>query len=187
MNSLADAWKWYENAKDSLQRLRRVAEKYWDAENAPWTRDNKLAQLDKAEIAGPALNALEHLDDLAVVVLFSVFESIVRVEVLEQLNRETRPAHPILGKAFEDAKDLASEGGIYGLLNAYRAEGYDVELIHQVRRYRNWVAHGRRTAQPAQVDPKEAYRRLNQFLTLFFSPLNIDETKVETPGKATTN
>jgi len=36
--------------------------------------------------------------------------------------------------------------------------------MNQVRRYRNWVAHGRRTAKPAAVDPETAFRRLKEFL-----------------------
>jgi len=36
--------------------------------------------------------------------------------------------------------------------------------MNQVRRYRNWVAHGRRTAKPDAVDPETAFRRLKEFL-----------------------
>ena len=39
-----------------------------------------------------------------------------------------------------------------------------IEEVNQVRRYRNWVAHGRRTPQPAAVTPATAYDRLKRFL-----------------------
>jgi hypothetical protein len=47
---------------------------------------------------------------------------------------------------------------------------FDVNLteeVNQVRRYRNWVAHGRRMEQPAAVDPATAYDRLKRFLNHF--------------------
>jgi len=43
-----------------------------------------------------------------------------------------------------------------------------IEEVNQVRRYRNWVAHGRR-AEPAEyVTPPAAYRRLRAFLAALF-------------------
>jgi len=39
-----------------------------------------------------------------------------------------------------------------------------MEEVNQVRRYRNWVAHGRRDGPPAAVDPRTAYDRLQRFL-----------------------
>jgi hypothetical protein len=39
-----------------------------------------------------------------------------------------------------------------------------VEEVNQVRIYRNWVAHGRRTERPAAVTPEKAYDRLTRFL-----------------------
>ena len=41
-----------------------------------------------------------------------------------------------------------------------------VEEVNQVRRYRNWVAHGRRDdLRPKDnVEPREAYDRLTRFL-----------------------
>jgi len=39
-----------------------------------------------------------------------------------------------------------------------------VEEVNQVRKYRNWVAHGRHAARPDSVDPETAYTRLDRFL-----------------------
>jgi hypothetical protein len=39
-----------------------------------------------------------------------------------------------------------------------------VESVNQVRRYRNWVAHGRRIAKPDAVDTETAFRHLKDFL-----------------------
>lgn len=42
-----------------------------------------------------------------------------------------------------------------------------IEQVNQVRRYRNWVAHGRREDMrpEAEVYPKTAYDRLQKILT----------------------
>ena len=39
-----------------------------------------------------------------------------------------------------------------------------VEEVSQGRRYRNWVAHGRRGEPPDAVDPRTASNRLQRFL-----------------------
>jgi hypothetical protein len=41
-----------------------------------------------------------------------------------------------------------------------------VEEVHQVRRYRNWVAHGRRDQPRDRVHPQLAYDRLTRFLAI---------------------
>jgi hypothetical protein len=46
-------------------------------------------------------------------------------------------------------------------------KGMDASLVeeaNQVRRYRNWVAHGRQSDPRAKVIPKVAYDRLSRFL-----------------------
>jgi hypothetical protein len=60
------------------------------------------------------------------------------------------------------------QGSFFNVLEPYKdLDANLVEQVNQVRRYRNWVAHGRRTEQPAAVDPKTAYDRLKQFLECF--------------------
>ena len=62
-------------------------------------------------------------------------------------------------------KESIEHGSFFNVLEPYK--GIDpslVEEVNQVRRYRNWVAHGRRTDQPAAVNPSTAYDRLKRFL-----------------------
>jgi hypothetical protein len=59
------------------------------------------------------------------------------------------------------------EGSFFRVLEAYKGP-VDVKLveqINQVRKYRNWVAHGRRGKPDANVEPRDAYDRLQAFLT----------------------
>jgi hypothetical protein len=64
-----------------------------------------------------------------------------------------------------DATDEIEHGSFYRVLQVFK--GLDASLIeevNQVRKYRNWVAHGRRTGKPDSVDPETAFRRLKDFL-----------------------
>jgi hypothetical protein len=58
-----------------------------------------------------------------------------------------------------------THGSFYKVTEAYKALDPDlIEQVNQVRKYRNWVAHGRRGEPQNAVDPKTAYARLNRFL-----------------------
>src|SRR5579871_1224277 len=62
-------------------------EKFWNAipwHLPPWLGNRHLIELTSASVVSAAENAAQHLDDLAVVVLFSVFEANVRGTILEQ-------------------------------------------------------------------------------------------------------
>jgi hypothetical protein len=81
----------------------------------------------------------------------------------KQLQRRLR--HELIIQIVTDATDEIEHGSFYRVLEVFK--GLDanlVEKVNQVRRYRNWVAHGRRTAKPDAVDPETAFRRLKDFL-----------------------
>jgi len=109
-------------------------------------------------------NSLQEFDDLAVLVLFSDFESMVRHRVSAEVRKEVdmkQIDHPILLKASSDAIERIENGSFFLVLEPYKSIVPDlVEEVNQVRRFRNWVAHGRRGASPPTVDPRAAYDRL---------------------------
>src|SRR4051794_28128077 len=90
MNSLEDAWRWYRDARDLLQLMQRLAVRHWD--ELPWDghlgRDDRFRTLEGTELESKARFSLDHLDDLAVIVLFSVFESLVRDRVRREVEDE---------------------------------------------------------------------------------------------------
>lgn len=91
MKTLDEAWGWYRDARQSLKRAERLGERYWDAipwQEPPWRGDNRFASLSKKDVVDSARNAIAHIEDLAVLVLFSVFEATVRAAILGQLERE---------------------------------------------------------------------------------------------------
>src|SRR5437868_2980724 len=109
---------------------------------------------------------LDDLDDLCVLLLFSVFEALVRDQVLRGVDAEIRSLrHPTLRRAADDARDAIEQGSFFKVLEPYKEiEANLIELVNQVRRYRNWVAHGRRGPQPGKIDPDTAFVRLTRLL-----------------------
>src|SRR5437868_8719165 len=80
MNTLEDAWKWYQEAKLQVGLVRRLASEYWS--ELPWEgklgKDDRFRDLERNQLEESARATLGQMDDLAVLVLFSVFESEVR-------------------------------------------------------------------------------------------------------------
>src|SRR5262245_35876056 len=110
------------------------------------------------------------MDDLAVLVLFSVFESEVRKVLAAEIKKEITEknvSHSVLLNAVEDLISQVEEGSFFEILEPFKALDHDlVEEVNQVRKYRNWVAHGKRGKRPPSVDPRSAYDRLNRFWIL---------------------
>lgn len=175
MTSLADAWQWYEAVRRQATLARRLCGVHWN--QLPWDgrfgRDDFFRDLDPLRTATEAGVVADELADLAVVVLFSVFEATVRDAVLTAARPEAeRLTHPALRAAAEDALGWIAEGSFFRVLEPFKAGGHAdvIEQVNQVRRYRNWVAHGRRGSAPASVTPEAARERLERFLALVLPP-----------------
>jgi hypothetical protein len=170
MTKLEEAWRWYESTRAQLRRMQRLAEHYWD--EMPWAgrleRANHFQHLEAAAVAGEAAFSLSHLDDLAVVVLFSVFESLVRHQVAQEVKQDSLAIrHRALRAAAEEALERIEEGSFFHVLEPFKdVDANLVEEVNQVRRYRNWVAHGKRGQGPDSVTPRVAFDRLQRFLQL---------------------
>jgi hypothetical protein len=168
--SLDDAWRWYESARRLARTMRRLGENHWN--NLPWGgdlgRDNQLKDLTSAEILDGSQTVLDDLDDLCVLLLFSVFEATIRERVLEEVEAELPPLrHVAIRRALDEMKEGIKHGSFFKVLEPHKdLDAHLIEEVNQVRRYRNWVAHGRRTEQPAAVSPPTAYDRLKRFLDL---------------------
>jgi hypothetical protein len=168
ITSLDDAWRWYQSAKSILQLMKLVGEKHWD--RLPWDgtlgRDETLKYLESAEIVVRAEMALDDINDLCVLLQFSVLEVIVRDHVIEEIEAELpNLRHPAISHAVTERWDVIRHGSFFRVLDLYKGEDADlIEEVNQVRRYRNWVAHGRHGERPCVVDPESARERLQRFL-----------------------
>jgi hypothetical protein len=173
MRTLADAWNWYKATKENLERMQRLGEKHWNdptlKEASIW-KDDDFKMLEASEIVAETTFSLKPIDDLAVVVLFSMFESRVRDHLIELIEPEAeRITDPILKEAAGDAIRGVEDGSFYRrVLEPLKAQGRVsanlVTQVDQVRDYRNWVAHGRRAAPTNNVTPEMAHQRLKEFL-----------------------
>lgn len=176
MTTLEDAWAWYQAVKQGAKRLAHLS-KYWAllpwGGDESWVRrvenDNVLRHVEGDQLAADAALVQDNLEDLAVLVLFSVFEANVRDIVVSQVQPEVGLLrHPSLKAAGADVLQAVTEGSFFRVIDPFKTSVTNdlIEQVNQVRRYRNWVAHGRRpdNRPDALVDPKEAYRRLQAFL-----------------------
>jgi hypothetical protein len=170
MRTLEDSWKWYTDNRRLLQLMSRMGRLYWN--KLPWDdmgNDDHFRMLEGIDIQADADAVLSEFDDLAIFVIFSVFEAIVRDHVANDVEAEVAGLkHVALQRAASKMKQNIEEGSFYNnVLDLYKKLDHDlVEEVSQVRRYRNWVAHGRRKdKKPFETDPKEAFDRLNAFLT----------------------
>lgn len=147
-----------------------MAARYWDL--LPWEtsalgRDDEFLSLDGKAVLAETKAGLDPFDDIAVLVLFSVFEAEVRDHVGEEIEPQLKSiTHPVLKASADDAVIDVKSGSFGRLMEKYKPSvGPDlVEMVNQVRRYRNWVAHGRRGDLPSDVTPQAAYERLSEFL-----------------------
>lgn len=175
MKTLADAWRWYQATRLNLSQMQRIGRRHWNdpslAAASIW-QDEEFKALEATQIIADTRISLEPIDDLAVVVLFSVFESQVRDFLAERMKPEAEAlVDPILKEAASDARQGVEEGSFYRrVLQPLKEQGRVsadlVTQIDQVRDYRNWVAHGRRgrSDQTNNVTPQIAFSRLTEFL-----------------------
>jgi hypothetical protein len=170
ISSLEDAWDWYRAVRVLTDSMDRLGRRYW--ESLPWEgelgRDNRLRDLQASDILKKSFAILIDLDDLCILLLFSVFEATVREHVRRDVAVELPELrHPALVTAIKSLNEAIESGSFFRVLDPYKGLDSDLmEEVNQVRRYRNWVAHGRRGEQPNAVEPRIAYNRLRRFLDL---------------------
>lgn len=174
MTTLRAAWEWYIATRQNLERMRRLGRVHW--QELPWDgkfgRDDQFRTLPADVVCQEVDRSLVLINDLAVVVLFSVFESIVRDYLVSRMRPEADTlTDPVLVQAVADAVRGSEEGSFFRrVLSPLKEQGsVPAELVtevDQVRDYRNWVAHGRRGKPVNNVEPAAAYHRLNEFLAV---------------------
>ena len=171
MRSLSDAWSWYQDNRQMVRLMDRLGRRYWNA--LPWEdmeRDDSFRNLDAVDVTSKTEAVLAELDDIAIFVLFSVFEANVREHLRDDVKLEVATLkHPALLRMADRMKENIEEGSFYSnVLDFYKNLDHDlVEQVSQIRRYRNWVAHGRRLGKkPFDTTPRDAFDRLESFLML---------------------
>jgi hypothetical protein len=175
MTELDGAWAWYEAARATLRVAERLGEKYWD--DLPWDgmmgRDNRLRDIESDKLLRNTQRAQEHIDDLAIVLMFSAFEGLVRNHAANQVQLAAAPLlHPILIAAGKEATRSVLRGPFWYVLDAYAKGGHAglADQVRRIRKYRNWVSHGRRGKPQPTIVPRIVYEQLRAFLVLILPP-----------------
>ena len=163
MTPLDAVWEWYEYARDSIGLAAH------QVECDPYGIPRSLifaAAVDEPPLEGLS-RAQAELDDLTVLALFAVFEQ----AVLERLLRASASVKGRATTGLEAALSARAFRGLdrwplEGVLDVCKAavDAAVVGLVKQVKGYRDWVAHGKRGAPDARIDPRAAYDRLSDFL-----------------------
>jgi hypothetical protein len=182
MKTLQDAWDWYEAARENLARMNRLGTHHWDDDslvNSSISKDERFKELLAAEIVAETKRAITPLNDLGVLVLFSVFEAAVRAHLESLIEPLTATlGHPILQNAANGVLEGIRQGSFANeVLSPLQKQGEITSELSdkakQVRNYRNWMAHGKRVPRPSNIinlTPKETFERLKEFLdTLGFA------------------
>jgi protein-arginine kinase activator protein McsA len=85
-------------------------------------------------------------------------------------------------RAVKDLKEAIDNGSFGRITESYKTMDVDLtEQVNQVRKFRNWVAHGRRDKRAiSSVDPEGAIGRLRRYLA------RLEEVEKEEVEKAVT-
>ena len=79
ITSLDDAWRWYESTRTLTKGMQRLGVRYWSSMRSDLlAHDDYFKDVESIAVVNDAEFALENLNDLCVLLLFSVFESRVR-------------------------------------------------------------------------------------------------------------
>jgi hypothetical protein len=169
IESLDDAWKWYDAARTIANDMKRLAEIWDDPALQTFLRqDNRFRDRPAAELTDAATTILNDLDDLAVLVFFTAFEANVRDRALEDVDRETAALqHHAVLRLVGSLKNSIEKGSFDKLREAYKTidKGLNAD-VGKLQSFRHWVAHGRRGEPKEYVDPAQAIGRLRRYLAL---------------------
>ena len=168
-NPLDPVWEAYEAAKNALKVVRRcVTIPSIDADRP--LRNTLFHHPQRDECVRRLEKARTELDDLAVLSLAATFERNVRDRVIDAGARlsEARPIDvgAALARLFESESEFWRVEDIVKVFESVVGDA-GVSDAMMIRRYRDWVAHGRNPKKPpgSRVTPKLAFDRLSDFLT----------------------
>src|SRR5689334_16559494 len=137
ISSLEGAWKWYASVRELTLTMLAMGKKHW--ESLPWDgplgQDERLRHVETPQILDWATVTHSDLDDLCVLLLFSVFEATVRSRALMDVAAEVPTLrHPALQHAVRTLNEALEHGSFYKVTEAYKTLDPDlVEQVNQVR------------------------------------------------------
>ncbi|MHC5057486.1 MAG: hypothetical protein ACYTKD_22660 [Planctomycetota bacterium] len=160
---LDDVWKWYLLCRDAFIAAGRLVERY----PAALPGDSELFSETVPAAVSRLGDAQAELDDLVILALFAVFEREtisalqgVRDSAMSSLRRHAE--RELVSMALSDVE----EWRLVELLDVFKGvvDSDTVGLVKQIKKNRDWVAHGKKGERPLNLDPEEVRERLRRFL-----------------------
>lgn len=176
MNAVLDSiWQAHLHASGALKVVRRVAAASLESVMIPGLRGRLLAGSGFEGLSREAVDARldeiqEHLDDQTVLMLYAAFESEIRDHLIAQSrhlrSHATRPDGAFAAALADHYEAWCEEWRMDKVAGLYAGAVGEVLVgqVGQVRKYRHWVAHGKRWQKPSLTTPTFAYQTLNSFL-----------------------
>jgi hypothetical protein len=118
-DQLERAWLWYQAKRDVSRLVARLGETYWA--DLPWAGklddDPYFKDLESAQVERMSKDVLESLDNLAILVLFSAFEAMVRERVIAAVEAEIPVVrHSFSLRAVKDMNASLKKGNFENVL-----------------------------------------------------------------------
>ena len=165
-NPLDPIWRSYDVIQESLGVIRLSLDL---SSRSTTLYGTQFATLSNAEIT-ERLDAAGHdADDQAVLFLYATFESALRDHVVAQAGRLAAADSPNAQFGIELqawfaalCRDARMDG--ISALFAPAVGTALAPLVGSIRKYRHWLAHGKRGTAPPSVAPQFVYTTLTQFL-----------------------
>lgn len=179
MSSLDEVWDWYQRTKLVFQFASKLSTDWHRLpEDLAAFRDDRFKQIDGLLLEQWSTQGSEGLDELAVVRMFASFEAMIRLRLVRDVESESvRLSHPLLRSAAKDLVDQVSRGSLAKVLTSLGAiDRRLADRVGHIRRYRNWITHGKRPAAGERfrsLEPRYAYDTLRKFLETFDSQSGI--------------
>lgn len=176
MTRFQAAWDWFEAVNESCRLFGLLggcwADLPWEADRLP---PGQLRHVEGQEFSTLRDRVRGPLNDLAILFLFSVFEATVRDHVRSQVDPEIeRLQHEALQQAGRDLQETLEDGSFFRVLKLVKGIDHNLaEEVNRVRKYRNWIAHGKKPGGEPKFpvgEPKQVYDQLRQFLELLEKP-----------------
>jgi hypothetical protein len=160
----------YETTRNAFKVLHRCV-KFGPAWQERPFRNTTFHRQEPGRIAQRLDEANAELDKLALFSLYAGFEARLRDHVSGHAGLLRSAAGPDrqFGEALADEFGAYIGGPRFGKLIELFGHAVGEDLIAKagaIRKFRHWVAHGRRGPAPPSVPPRAAYKTLTEFLTL---------------------
>lgn len=163
-------WDAYQQAVSSLKIVRRVVT---DPGISPPLVKGTVFDGMVPNLVDSTIDALqEHLDDQAVLSLYAAFESALRGHLAAQAvylkTHVSKPDSDFAIALAEEYESWCDEGIRMDRVAHLFQPTVDQTLISQIgqiRKYRHWLAHGKRRSKPPQTTPTFTYGVLDALLS----------------------